>query len=50
MFTKTKRKEILDQEWVSLMHVAKHLNLTPEEVRQFIRQASNSESDKKNQL
>lgn len=41
-----KTKEI-DQEWISLMLTAKKMNITPEEIRHFIHQASNSVTKKK---
>lgn len=44
MYTKTKK---IDQEWISLMITAKKMNITPEEIRQFIRQASNDETIRK---
>lgn len=45
MYSKTKK---IDQEWVYLMLKAKKMNLTPEEIRHFIQQASTLHPKKKN--
>ncbi len=39
MCTKTKK---IDHEWIALMQTAKKMNLTPEEIRRFIHQASSN--------
>lgn len=42
------KKATIDKEWLSLMQTAKNMNLTKEEIREFIRKNANKTKQKKN--
>lgn len=46
-YMQTDTKAPIDKEWVSLMLIAKNMNLTTEEIRAFIRQTANKTKQKK---
>jgi hypothetical protein len=40
MYTEDFHTEVLDQEWQTLLHMAREMGLTPEEIRVFFLQAT----------
>lgn len=44
---RTNTEAPIDKEWISLMLIAKSMNLTTEEIRTFIRQTANKTKQKK---